>query len=171
MASSSKVTQILRGSLRTSPGPGGAGSIGSYTQPCRKIILTYCNETPASQGVRQWLLGNSNNPESGIISLARKWPQIEWVLREGKRGQEPFITAHYVNAREKTIGLHMFTPLSVKSKMELLLSSTGRKLSGSGSRSGFNTSESRNYKKKPVEINRLAEPVRGHWSGFGSGSS
>lgn len=187
------VTRLLRGSLKTSPGPGGAGSIGHYVQPCRKIILTYCDKTPASAGVRQWLSG-SKIRESGIVELARKWPQIEWVVQEAKRSQEPYITAHYgeymlrrvciafalcsrlftfppVNSRTKTIGLHMFKSKAVQEKMELLLASTGRKLSGSGSRQGFNTSESRNYKKKPVETSRLQEPVRGHWSGFGPGSA
>lgn len=90
----SKVTRILRGSLRTTPGPGGAGSIGHYVQPCRKVILNYCNETPASQGVREWLLGNKTK-ESGAVELARKWPQVEWVVREGKRGAEPYAQAHY----------------------------------------------------------------------------
>lgn len=80
---------IMRGSLGTMPGPGGAGSIGHYLQPCRKVVLNYCETSPASQGVRTWLA------KSGAHNLATMWPQIEWVVQQGKRGSEPGVTAHY----------------------------------------------------------------------------
>lgn len=85
-------SRILRGSLRTSPGPGGASSILSYTQPCRKIVVNYCDSSVASHGVRGWLL---NEKEGGLAKMAAKWPQIEWVVQEGRRGSEPSVTAHY----------------------------------------------------------------------------
>lgn len=88
------VTRILRGSLKTAQGPGGAGSIGHFVQPCRKIVLTYCSESIASKGVREYILG-SGNGSSGAIEAAQKWPQVEWVIREGKRGAEPHLLAHY----------------------------------------------------------------------------
>ncbi|CAO1613915.1 unnamed protein product [Jaminaea pallidilutea] len=153
---------IMRGSLGTMPGPGGAGSIGHYLQPCRKVVLNYCETSPASQGVRTWLA------KSGAHKLATMWPQVEWVVQQGKRGSEPGVTAHYVNQRTKHIGLHRLPFAQVQEKMDLLLSSTGRKLVGSTSRQGFRTGEERNYKKKVVESVRGLEPARGHWSGFGS---
>lgn len=83
------MAKLLRGSLRTTPGPGGAGSIGHFVQPCRKIILTYCNVSPSSKGVRDWL--RSGAP----LDMAKRWPQVEWVIREGKKSQEPYLEAHY----------------------------------------------------------------------------
>ncbi|CAO1618646.1 unnamed protein product [Parajaminaea phylloscopi] len=160
--SRSTATNILRASLATAPGPGGAGSIGHYVQPCRKVVLSYCESSPASMGVRSWL------KNQGPIRLAQMWPQVEWVVQEGKKGSEPSVTAHYVNSRTKTIGLHMLPSREVKSKLHLLISSTGRKLVGSGSRQGFRTTESKNYKKRVVESVPGAEPARGHWSQFGS---
>ncbi|PWN30546.1 hypothetical protein BDZ90DRAFT_229561 [Jaminaea rosea] len=157
------VNNILRGSLGTMPGPGGAGSIGHYTQPCRKVVLSYCASSPASAGVRDWL-----TKKWGAVQLAKQWPQIEWVVKEGKRGSEPHVTAHYVNSRTKTVGLHAFPSSTVSEKMHLLLSSTGRKLAGSGSTQGFNSSESRNYKKNVIETTKGMEPARGHWSQFGT---
>ena len=89
-SSSNNVNNILRGSLTTMPGPGGAGSIGHYVQPCRKVVLSYCASSPASAGVRDWL-----TKQSGAVQLAKQWPQIEWVVKEGKRGSEPHVAAHY----------------------------------------------------------------------------
>lgn len=89
IAMSRSVTNVLRGSLSTAPGPGGAGSIGHYLQPCRKVVLSYCETSPASEGVRTWL------KNSGASKLAKMWPQIEWVVKEGKKGSEPSVTAHY----------------------------------------------------------------------------
>lgn len=80
---------ILRASLATSPGPGGAGSIGHYVQPCRKVVLSYCDASPASSGVRNWLRNQ------GAVKVAEMWPQVEWVVKEGKKGSEPSVTAHY----------------------------------------------------------------------------
>lgn len=98
------VNNILRGSLGTMPGPGGAGSIGHYTQPCRKVVLSYCASSPASAGVRDWL-----TKKWGAVQLAKQWPQIEWVVKEGKRGSEPHVTAHY---GESTSGSVLSRPLS-----------------------------------------------------------
>ncbi|PWN23906.1 hypothetical protein BCV69DRAFT_296215 [Microstroma glucosiphilum] len=179
------MSRLLRGSLRTAPGPGGAGSIGHFTQPCRKIVLNYCQHSPASKGVRDWLsfglrndwqrIGAQNGVsvvgEKGPLDAAKSWPQIEWVIQEGKRGTEPTVTAYYVNSRTKTIPLHMLSATALPPKLHLLVSSTGRKLAGSQSRQGHNTSEARNYKKRVVESVRGAEPVRGHWSGFGASGS
>lgn len=103
------MSRLLRGSLRTAPGPGGAGSIGHFTQPCRKIVLNYCQHSPASKGVRDWLsfglksnwqrIGAQNGVsvvgERGPLDAAKSWPQIEWVIQEGKRGTEPTVTAYY----------------------------------------------------------------------------
>lgn len=62
----------------------------------------------------------------------------------------------------------MFPATALQPKLDLALSATGRKLAGPRSTQGFNTGENRNYAKKPIEGVRGQEPVRGHWSGFGS---
>lgn len=42
----------------------------------------------------------------GAVELAQKWPQVEWVIREGKRGTEPHLLAHY--GERQSIKTHAF---------------------------------------------------------------
>lgn len=37
--------------------------------------------------------------EKGPLDAAKSWPQIEWVIQEGKRGTEPTVTAYYGELR------------------------------------------------------------------------
>ena len=78
-------TQILRGSLRSSPGPSG---LAGFTLPCRKLVLEYNDQWPSSKGAMDFAR------RGRLTQIAQQWPNVEVVLQE-KPNRHPMLRAFY----------------------------------------------------------------------------
>lgn len=78
-------TQILRGSLRSSPGPSG---LGGFSLPCRKVVLEYNDQWPSSKGAMDFAR------KGKLTQIAQQWPNVEVVLQE-KPNRHPMLRAFY----------------------------------------------------------------------------
>jgi large subunit ribosomal protein L43 len=78
-------TQVLRGSLRSSPGPSG---LGGFSLPCRKIVLEYNDQWPSSKGAMDFAR------KGKLTQIAQQWPNVEVVLQE-KPNKHPMLRAFY----------------------------------------------------------------------------
>lgn len=78
----SRAARAFRSALSTQPSPGGPR--GSFTLPCRKLVIEYCEKSAASKGTRDYLLQNAahlarTHPSTEIVVLPR--PQRAPLLR------------------------------------------------------------------------------------------
>lgn len=80
-----RLAPILRGSLVSTPGPGGA--IGSFALPCRKLILEYNDTWPSSKGAKEFV-------QTQAARVAERWPSVEVVVLE-KPHQHPLARGLY----------------------------------------------------------------------------
>lgn len=64
--------RIVRSALSTKPQPG--GGLGTFTLPCRKMVIEYCEKSAASKGTRDFLLNQ-------LAPLARAHPTVEFVVQ------------------------------------------------------------------------------------------
>ncbi|KAE8212591.1 hypothetical protein CF319_g6476 [Tilletia indica] len=131
--------RLPRPPIQSRPAPGG-GSRGAFTLPCRKMLIYYCPNQPASAGVRLWL-------EKEVKTWAERYPTVEWVVSP-RKAQYPVLIAEYTNGRSKEICVRNREHTSVASKIQLLLDSSGRKITS--------------LKRRPVESSN--ESARGIWS-------
>lgn len=67
----SRLPRLVRSALSTQPALGGAS--GTYSLPCRKVVVEYCEKSVASKGTRDFLLQNA-------AALARSYPSVEFVV-------------------------------------------------------------------------------------------
>ena len=67
----SRVQQMFRRALSTQPAIG--GGTGTFTLPCRKLVIEYCEKSVASKGTRDFLLQQAAH-------LARAYPSVEFVV-------------------------------------------------------------------------------------------
>ncbi|CAD6888447.1 unnamed protein product [Tilletia controversa] len=131
--------RLPRPPIHSRPAPGG-GSRGAFTLPCRKMIIYFCPNQPASAGVRLWL-------EKEVKKWAERYPTVEWVVSP-RKAQYPVLIAEYTNGRSKEICVRNREHTSVASKIQLLLDASGRKITS--------------LKRRPVESTN--ESARGIWS-------
>ncbi|PWN49112.1 hypothetical protein IE53DRAFT_162387 [Violaceomyces palustris] len=133
-----QLPKILRGSLTTKISPG--GTPGSFHLPCRKVVIEYCETNPSSKGTRDFLLSQCKD-------LAKRTPSTEFVVKQ-RPGKHPIVRGFYLNNRTKEISLQNLAATGVLPKVQLLLDSSGNKITS--------------LKRRPVES--VTESARGIWS-------
>ncbi|KAL8281356.1 hypothetical protein RQP46_006390 [Phenoliferia psychrophenolica] len=84
-----------------------------------------------------------------LVSLAEQNPSVEVVLRRVEN-KHPHLRAVYVNGRDKVICVRNLAPPSIAAKAQLLLDSSGAKITSL---------------KRPT-VESTTESVRGIWSAF-----
>ncbi|GAA6064313.1 hypothetical protein JCM10212_005050 [Sporobolomyces blumeae] len=115
----------------------------SFVLPCTKLVLSYSEVAGSAQGVRHFI-------QSGMPArYAAKYPGVEFVVAR-QEGKHPVVRGSYLNGRTKEICLRSLEPSSVASKFDLLLASSGAKIT--------------TIRRPTVESSN--ESVRGMWSAF-----
>ncbi|KAK4699722.1 large subunit ribosomal protein L43, partial [Phenoliferia sp. Uapishka_3] len=131
-------TPILRRSLAV---PLSSGK-SQFILPCKKLIFEYCETWGSNKGMKQTI---SNN----LIQLARNNPSVEVVLKRVDN-RHPHLRGVYLNGRDKVICVRNLPPPSILAKAQLLLDSSGAKITSL---------------KRP-QVDSTTESVRGIWSPF-----
>ncbi|SGY68388.1 BQ5605_C004g02882 [Microbotryum silenes-dioicae] len=149
-----------------------ANGTKSFVLPCKKIVFEYCETWGSNRGMREFL---ANGP---IVSFARRYPGVEMVVQRvdnrhphlravyGQWTKLPFTKSVWivglrrlfpdvplffpVNGRDKVICVRSLPPPSIGAKLQLLLDSSGSKIT--------------TLKRPKVESSN--ESVRGIWSAF-----
>ncbi|WFD30670.1 39S ribosomal protein L51, mitochondrial [Malassezia sp. CBS 17886] len=132
--------RVLRSALSTRPQVG--GPVGTYTLPCRKLVIEYHEKNPASAGTRDFLLRSA-------APLARRYPSVEFVVTPRPQNA-PVLRGFYLNGRAKDISSMNLDATQVARKVQLLLDSSGMKTG--------------KLKRNPVVS--TSESARGIWSPF-----
>ncbi|PRT56308.1 54S ribosomal protein L51, mitochondrial [Wickerhamiella sorbophila] len=114
--------------------------VGSFVQPCTKIVLRYCNWGGSSRGMRKLL--NEN-----IRQIAAENPEIEVVVQ--KKSGHPIVQGFYANGNIKSVCVRNYEPSKILEKISVVRNSSGEKL--------------RKYNRAVESKN---ESVRGIWSPF-----
>ncbi|EIW86378.1 mitochondrial ribosomal protein subunit L51 [Coniophora puteana RWD-64-598 SS2] len=135
----SSTKHLLRASLRSTP----ANGYTSYVPQCRKIVLSFCQRFPSSTNTRTFLLND-------LERIAKKNPHVEFVVKQ-RNGQEPVAQGFYVSGRDKVIPLNGFEPNGIEKKINLLLDSSGAKIT---------------HLKRGRVVESSQESARGIWSGM-----
>lgn len=78
-------SQLLRQALSTKPALG--GGVGTFSLPCRKVVLEYCESSVASKGMRDFL-------QQHIVELAHANPSVEFVVMPRPQ-RAPLLRAFY----------------------------------------------------------------------------
>ncbi|KDE08713.1 hypothetical protein MVLG_01168 [Microbotryum lychnidis-dioicae p1A1 Lamole] len=120
-----------------------ANGTKSFVLPCKKIVFEYCETWGSNRGMREFL---ANGP---IVSFAQRYPGVEMVVQRVDN-RHPHLRAVYVNGRDKVICVRSLPPPSIGAKLQLLLDSSGSKIT--------------TLKRPKVESSN--ESVRGIWSAF-----
>ncbi|KPI38043.1 54S ribosomal protein L51, mitochondrial [Cyphellophora attinorum] len=89
--------------------------------PCTLLTLSYCDVSPSSRGLTNFLRSANHFP-----LLATRHPATQFVTAP-KPNKHPVITASYINGRSKSICVRNMRVEEVKQKVELLLGNDGRK--------------------------------------------
>lgn len=114
--------------------------VGSFVQPCTKIVLRYCNWGGSSRGMRQLL-------REDIRKVAAENPKVEFVVE--KKSGHPIVQGFYANGNVKSVCVRNYEPSKILEKINLVRNSSGNKL--------------QKY-QRAVESNNKS--VRGIWSPF-----
>lgn len=104
-SSQSSIAMSLRPLLRASlPATRPAPGFGSFSLPCKKLILEYCETWGSSAGARAFIelqsqpvastSASSNTPKSGLASLADRNPGVEFLLKR-RPFKHPVLRGHY----------------------------------------------------------------------------
>ncbi|KAJ8472460.1 hypothetical protein ONZ45_g1565 [Pleurotus djamor] len=129
---------IFRAQLRSRPSNGHS----VFIPQIRKLVFEYCEKWPSSANTRTFLL-------TQLESVAREYPHVEVVVKQ-RNQDEPIVRGFYLNGRDKVIPLNGFEVTGIRSKVQLLLDSSGAKI--------------KPLKRKTVES--TTEAARGIWSGL-----
>ncbi|KAM0792858.1 hypothetical protein ACM66B_002622 [Microbotryomycetes sp. NB124-2] len=133
------MAHILRRSLAAPVSNGSA----AFVLPCRKLVFEYCESWGSNKGMREFL------GRGDIVKVAERNPGVEIVLRRVDN-RHPHIKGVYMNGRDKVVCVRNLEPASIMNKAQLLLDSSGSKIT--------------TLKRPKVESTN--ESVRGIWSAF-----
>ncbi|WFC96886.1 39S ribosomal protein L51, mitochondrial [Malassezia brasiliensis] len=130
--------RLVRSALSTRPQPG--GSTGTFTLPCRKLVIEYCEKSEGSKGTRDFVLQR-------LAPLARAYPSVEFVVQPRPQ-RPPLLRGFYLNGRTKEMSTHQLPATQIGPKAQQILDASGKKTSA--------------LKRMPVQS--TTESARGIWS-------
>ncbi|GAA5979828.1 hypothetical protein JCM11641_002706 [Rhodosporidiobolus odoratus] len=133
---------LLRRSLLSPSTPGSTSS--AFPLSCTRLVLSYSETAGSARGTRQFLGSGM------VVDLARKYPGVELVVERREGGRHPLLRGVYANGRTKEISLRSLPPSSILSKAQLLLDSSGAKIT----------------EIRRPGVSSTTESVRGVWSAF-----
>ncbi|WFD41492.1 39S ribosomal protein L51, mitochondrial [Malassezia psittaci] len=122
--------------------PQAGGGKGTFTLPCRKLVVEYCEKSESSKGTRDFLLQR-------LEPMARAYPSVEFVA-VARPQRPPILRGFYLNGRTKEMSTHQLPATQIWPKAQQILDSSGKKTRG--------------LKRTPVESSN--ESARGIWSPF-----
>lgn len=117
--------------------------VGAFTKPCIKVSLQYCNWGGSSQGVRDFLVAQSQRNSLRGLAAEHK----ETVFEICKRAGHPQFTFHYGNGQKNTVDVRNLKRDEVLKKLTEYILRSGNPLF--------------KYNHKVMSSN---ESVRGIWS-------
>jgi len=143
--------KILPRSLKTLPRPGfGPG----FVLPILKLYVSF---TPGggSSTTTQTFIQAHPAFQYGLSGLAKRYPEVEFIVRRTRGNRHPLAMGVYSNTRTKQISLRSLPLSGIQQKLQLLLDSTGEKI--------------RPLKKEAIRSSGGEDglgSVRGIWSAF-----
>ncbi|GAA5847787.1 hypothetical protein JCM9279_006634 [Rhodotorula babjevae] len=138
-------SRLLRASLRAPLPSTAPSSSAAFTRPCHKLVVQYSEHQGSHKGMRAFL-------QSGMLArIAHHHPTTEVVVeRSEHQGRHPLLRGVYLNGRTKEICVRNLHPSSIAQKAQLLLDSSGAKIT-------------------PIRrpgVQSATDSVRGMWSAF-----
>ncbi|KAH8928303.1 hypothetical protein BT69DRAFT_1329730 [Atractiella rhizophila] len=120
-------------------------SYASFRLSCLKLILVYNPKHDSCKQLENFI----TNPKF-LVTIAKQYPEVEFIVRPRTKSITPFLRGVYSNNRTKMIQVGRLDLMGIREKVKLILDSSGDQL--------------KDYDRATVESQTPS--VRGIWSPF-----